>query len=373
MNPRLEQKLNAIESKLGIPYIISPSCAETIKDDAGPVHRLAISIVTKNGPPNGMDLTGGTITIYRVRSGLRTQIVNAESCSTSTGLIYYDYNFPLDDWQDGDNYEAVFNGQEVIILGTTYSLSPVYVQGCVEAADLEYRKELVRPLVSFIEGWQFGTIDPEIWTKTDPLHGTAWTVEDDDEGVIYIRAVPGAIESDPDSCRLVSNFRVNNPVGGLANVVTRRVVLEFEFRLNGVNWETIDDTTSILGFTRTPSDDRSSDDIVGFGVMSGGEWLMAVSRSGGVETITEFLYDLSLMTAFERFTIELTANRARFFIDGALVATHYLNNPLYPLYLNFLLAITRAAPGSIAVDLGTIRDWTEDVILDSLGFPAPPS
>jgi len=124
----------------GIPYVISPSGSPIVPDPEilhgpkapSPVYRLAIPIATVNGLPVAGDLTEGTITITQVRDGVANVIVNAQPCSKTTGLIYYDYDFPDADWQDGDQYQAAFSGQNVTIGVTTYPLPPVYLQGYVE-------------------------------------------------------------------------------------------------------------------------------------------------------------------------------------------------------------------------------------------------
>jgi hypothetical protein len=98
-------------------------------------YRLAINVAGINGVPLAADLAAGTISIWRVRltAGVEdvTLIVDGDICSKDDGLIFYDYQFPLSDWQNGDVYRGEFAGQAVTVLGTPYPLPPVTVQGYV--------------------------------------------------------------------------------------------------------------------------------------------------------------------------------------------------------------------------------------------------
>jgi hypothetical protein len=103
------------------PVVVAPDTTED----------LSMSISTVEGIPVAANLTAGTITITRVRAGVEAIIVAAAACAVANGRISYTYTFPAANWQDGDEYKAVFTGQAVLVGAMTYALSDQRCKGVV--------------------------------------------------------------------------------------------------------------------------------------------------------------------------------------------------------------------------------------------------
>ena len=121
--------VQALAASSAIPYLFWASGPPTVEDNAVQAHRLVIDIVGIDGVPVSANLAVGTISITRIRAGVATLIVNGVACSKANGQIYYDYTFTKASWQAADEYRAEFLDQTVTILGTTYSLPPITLQG----------------------------------------------------------------------------------------------------------------------------------------------------------------------------------------------------------------------------------------------------
>jgi len=133
----LKVLLDALEAKLDVPkpppYEFWASSPPVIENDVSPNHQLAVGITTITGPPPSIEITEGAISIWRIRQGTATLIVNSQPCSKSDGLIYYDYDFPKATWRKGDQYRALFEGQSIAIGASDYSLPRIYLQGYIGA------------------------------------------------------------------------------------------------------------------------------------------------------------------------------------------------------------------------------------------------
>lgn len=126
-------KMPAIAEIHGV-FTVLPSAPRTVEPDTD--QDLSLSISTVGGIPAAADLTAGTITITRVRAGAETVIANAAACAAANGRIYYDYNFPAANWQAGDEYKAVFTGQQVVVGATTYALSDIRCKGRISREEV---------------------------------------------------------------------------------------------------------------------------------------------------------------------------------------------------------------------------------------------
>jgi hypothetical protein len=103
-------------------------------------YKLAINVAGIDGVPLAANLVAGTISIYRVRviAGVEdvTLIVDSDFCDKDDGQVFYEYQFPRDQWETSDQYRAEFSGQAVTVLGTTYPLPPVTLQGNVGSVEV---------------------------------------------------------------------------------------------------------------------------------------------------------------------------------------------------------------------------------------------
>ncbi len=150
----LKALLDALEVKLDVPkpppYEFWASSPPIIEDNVSPTHRLAVGITTITGLPLSSEITEGTISIWRIRRGTATLIVNSQPCNKSDGLIHYDYDFPKDTWRKGDQYRALFEGQFITIGASDYSLPLICLQGYIGAE--------CRPYAGSANGnWNSGT------------------------------------------------------------------------------------------------------------------------------------------------------------------------------------------------------------------------
>jgi len=112
-------------------FTVLPSAPEIIEPDT--TQDLSLSISTVEGIPVAATLTAGTITITRVRAGVEFIAVNGLACTAANGRIFYAYTFPSAGavWQPGDEYKAVFSGQQVAVGATTYALSNIRCKGII--------------------------------------------------------------------------------------------------------------------------------------------------------------------------------------------------------------------------------------------------
>lgn len=209
---------------------------------------------------------------------------------------------------------------------------------------------LARPSIHLYEGWQDEAgIDATVWTVTDPATGAAWA-----RGAsgAYLRATsaPNANET----ARLRSNQRwIAAPDIYGTNTVLRKLVLEFEMKLTGV--ANLDETLTFIGLTPAVGNDRSSNNIIGWGINT--DALESITDDAGVETTNTGFGET--LTNWNKLKIEIYSGHVKFYINEVEVADHTTNLPDLPMYLNFF--IDTAAGGAATIELGVIRAWTEDI------------
>ncbi len=83
------------------------------------------------------ELTAGTCTIDRIRSGATTTIVNAAANSKVDGRVFYTHGFPTGTWVAGDVFRVKMSGVKSTIDGETTELPDKYFWGRVsEVGDI---------------------------------------------------------------------------------------------------------------------------------------------------------------------------------------------------------------------------------------------
>ena len=210
---------------------------------------------------------------------------------------------------------------------------------------------LSRPSICLYEGWQDEAgIDTTVWTVTDPATGAAWS-----RGAsgAYLRATaaPNAIET----ARLVSDQRwIAAPDTYGTNTILRKLVLEFELKL--ANVANLDETLTFLGLTTGAADNRSTDNIIGWGINT--DVLESITDVGSAETTNTTFGET--LTNWNKLKIEVYSGHVKFYINESEVADHTTNLPDYPFYLNFFLD-TDGAGGASTIEIGIVRVWYEDI------------
>lgn len=212
--------------------------------------------------------------------------------------------------------------------------------------------ELRKGLPSLSETWQDELgIDFTVWATTNPATGTAWN-----RGAVggYLRAtsVPAANEV----ARLVSAQRwIATPGVFGTNTVIRSFNREIELRL--ANIANMDNTLCLLGaLTPNQADNRGSNNVIGWILQA--DVLASITDVGGVETVNTGFGET--LTNWNKLRIEVEAATVRFYLNETLVATHIVNLPNLPMYLNHFIDTEAGGPGTIEV--GVNRAWYGDRI-----------
>ncbi len=210
-------------------------------------------------------------------------------------------------------------------------------------------KRQQRPLMSLLETWQDEAgIDPTVWDTLDPATGTAWTRGGSDS---YLRAYSGPNANE--TARLWSIMRWPCQCGVWNdNTVYRQLFLEFEMKLATV--ANLDNSLCFFGLTEDTSDDRSDNDIIGFGLNA--DILQTVTDAAGTETTNTTFGET--LTNWNRFGIWVARSSVRFLLNGAVIATHTTNLPAFPMWLNWYM--DTEAGGAAGIHLGVIRAWQDD-------------
>ena len=209
----------------------------------------------------------------------------------------------------------------------------------------------MRPSLNLYEGWQDETgIDTTVWTSS----GAAWSRG---ASSAYLRATSSPATAE--TARLVTDQRwIAAPDTYGTDTVLRRLVLEFEMRLTDVAY--IDEEAAFFGWARTTADTRASDDIIGFYLDASADDLYSLTDNGSTETTNDTGVDAAAIASWHKYRIEIYAGNVEFYVDEALKTTHTTNLPDYPMYLDFFIENDGGA-GSLTIELGVIRAWTEDI------------
>ncbi len=203
-----------------------------------------------------------------------------------------------------------------------------------------------QPRMTFLETWQAGAVDALIWTPTNPATGTAWTLGTVTGIGRSIRTVPNATEFG----RLVSNHIWDAMVTYWGNnTIQKSLNMEWEMQLS--NLANIDNANAFYGLTAVSTDTRSSNNIIGFGLNT--DVLETVTDAAGVEQATTTFGET--LTNKNRFRIQVTATNVKFYLNGAVIATHATTFPRVPMYLQFIHMTDGG--GASALNLGKVRVW----------------
>jgi len=116
----------------------------------------------------------------------------------------------------------------------------------------------------------------------------------------------------------------------------------------------IDNTISFLGLTTGTADDRTTNNIIGWGLNA--DVLQSVTDNAGVETTNTGFGET--LTNWNKLAIDVYSGGVRFYINETLKATHIANLPDNPVYLNFY--VDTEAGGAATIELGIIRAYIDD-------------
>lgn len=212
------------------------------------------------------------------------------------------------------------------------------------------------PLPSLLEDWQLG-VDPAIWTLTNPVAGTAWTLTDNN-GVVTVQAIPNATRS----ARMVATLRWPSAIGHSTNKILRRLILEWEMQIG--NFANIDEPTFLAGLTGGLADDKSVANVIGFGISAGA--YTAYSSNGG--NVDETAIVVGAPNTFLKFRLECYGgaageNKVEYYVNEVLVATHDGTGAPFALpsglfYPQFYFPA--GAGGSVTAIVGGIRIWMKE-------------
>lgn len=196
-------------------------------------------------------------------------------------------------------------------------------------------------------------VNNEQWTCTSPATGSAWA-QTYANGFSYSTTIPNADET---ARATVSSTRYNIylPISSMTiNSVIKRFIYEFEMKL--ANVANMDNTKCFFGLTTLNTDDRSSNDIIGFGLAS--DVLTTVTDSGGTETVNTTFGET--LTNHNKFRIECYLNGVKFYLNEALLSTHTTNIPNIG-QGSAMFYIDTEAGGAATLSIGITRYWYEDM------------
>ncbi len=197
---------------------------------------------------------------------------------------------------------------------------------------------------SLQETWQDEAgIDLTVWAPTDPATGAAWS-----RGAAgaYLRATSAPNAAENARLRSVQRWPAA-PTLYSANMVLRRLTLEFELRLTGP--ANLDNAACFWGLTPGVADTRATAGIIGWGLVGGA--LQSVTDLAGVETVNTGFGEV--LTNWNKFRLEVESGRAAFYLNERLVAAHVANLPDGAFYLDFYTAT--GGGGAATVEVGITR------------------
>lgn len=226
-------------------------------------------------------------------------------------------------------------------------ISAKYIASVVSSAGIS----LTRPSVSLYEGWQNEAgIDLTVWTPTNPATGAPWA-----RGAVGENLMAAAAPNASENARLRSNQRwIVAPTLYGTNKILRRFILEFEAHFIG--FANFDNINFLLGLTPAVGNTRATNGIIGFSLVGAGNALQTLTDAGGAETVTTGFGENLLLT--NKFKIEVSLNSVAFSLNETVIATHIVNLPDTPMYLNFYAPT--GVGGAATMRLGVIRAYSQD-------------
>jgi hypothetical protein len=227
----------------------------------------------------------------------------------------------------------------------------VDIDGVVQVYDTKVWTSLMTPRPSFYEGWQDESgIDLTSWSVTNPATGTDWI-----RGAVgqYLMAVVAPNANENGRLRSLHRWTLAPGAYGTTQIL-RKFCFEFETYLQSL--ANVDQANFILGLTNTTASTRTTNNLIGWGMTA--NILQCITDDGGAETVTAD--PTTTMTALNKFKIEVSLNSVVFKVNEVIVATHIVNLPNIPAYLNFYYPT--GAGGASILSLGVIRCWQEDIV-----------
>jgi len=301
---------------------------------------------------------GGTTLICNALIGLNDFLTNKAIIIQSGNKIFQDSGVTgFNNVTGAITVSPAFSSQVTegtafyVLNGASASAVMTLLNAIYDAISAETLRE-IRPLINLYESWQDEAgIDLLTWTPTDPATGAAWIRGAVGE-LLMAYSVPNASEF----ARLRSNQRwVCSPTLYGADRMLRRLQFEFEFHI--VDLANLDNTGFFYGLTTGIADTRATNNIIGLGLTGAGNALETVSDAGGAETTNTGFGENLLVT--NKAKIDVSIDKADFYLNETLIARHIVNLPDAPMYLNFYAPT--GIGGAATVRLGGIRTWVDDI------------
>lgn len=179
--------------------------------------------------------------------------------------------------------------------------------------------ELLHGFNKVTEDWMPQSIDPNLWTVTNPATNPVIVLDNTAPRVGY--SVVFFDVEDAENTRLIGRLNTNrwrvvpNLLG--TNHLLRKLVMEWELYINDVAHM---DVTTFMGLVTNPASTRVTNELIGFGVTAAGI-LESVTDRGGVEEAND-TFGETLEDTQNLLKIEVGAGEVLFYVNGTLVARH---------------------------------------------------
>jgi len=310
-----------------------------------------LSQTTADGLATGMSLVDAGLIGQPGYAGQEVIIIDGGAAGQSRGIDTH--NLVTGTLTVDHAFTNALGAPSQILAGTRYIIKPfpgTSLLGPVAVLDM-----LTRPRVSLYEGWQDELgIDFTVWTVLNSATGVPWG-----RGFAggYLRATGSCGANEVERLVTTTRWLDSSPTFGV-NTILRRLIVEFEMRLNNV--VSMDNTQCFFGLTPDQANIRTSNNIAGFALLA--DVLQTVTDAGGVEEAnTGFGENLGL---FNKFRLEaydnVGVNTIDFYLNEVLIARHIVQIPNIPSYLNFYVD-SEAGLGA-APEVGIVRIWYEDMV-----------
>lgn len=208
-------------------------------------------------------------------------------------------------------------------------------------------KRLLRPSANFLEDWL--TLNPAVWTITDPATGTAWAADitNGSSGRRFVKTVPNASEH----ARITTIHKY--PIGGDSSYIYRKVTSEFIMDLgNTANVAKLDGAQSSFGIWDEPSNGGAAFILDGTN--------LAIMSGIYTETIGNSRLGGGLWSSWNKFKIEVGYLKTKFWVNDHLVkiALNPYHTDMNEAAIDF--DIYTLGTGASTVRIGMARIWSED-------------
>ena len=220
------------------------------------------------------------------------------------------------------------------------------------------RDKLNRQNLDFLEDWQTEAINAAIWTETDPATNPNAIVVG--SGLRFHRI--WLVANETGRSRSVIRYLVTPNLNDLGNHIPVRFNLEWTMRLTDPT--NLDPANCFFGLTKGVADDRTSQDIVGFGLdedVGGVMTLTTITDRGGVEEENDGFGEV--LTDWNKLRISIGSLNIKFYLNDYEISMHghTADLPDQVCYLNFY-GDSEGGAGPTYIDRGWIRTWAEDEV-----------